>query len=57
MTVLFAIMLVKLFIGITQVDANFVQLIIQTVTGFASGSHLCAREHRHRICHHPVLRA
>ncbi|MCG2787884.1 MAG: hypothetical protein L6461_22570 [Anaerolineae bacterium] len=38
MTVLFAIMLVKLFIGITQVDANFVQLIIQTVTGFASGA-------------------
>ncbi len=38
MTVLFAIMLVKLFIGVTQADANFVQLIIQTVTGFASGA-------------------
>lgn len=38
MTVLFAIMLVKLFIGLMQVDANFVQLIIQTVTGFASGA-------------------
>lgn len=38
MTVLFAIMLVKLFIGVAQVDANFVQLIIQTVMGFASGA-------------------
>lgn len=38
MTVLFAIMLVKLFIGVAQVNANFVQLIIQTVMGFASGA-------------------
>ena len=38
MTVLFAIMLVKLFIGVAQVEANFVQLIIQTVMGFASGA-------------------
>jgi len=38
MTVLFAITLVKLFIGVAQVEPNFVQLIIQAVMGFASGA-------------------
>ncbi len=34
--VLFAISLAELFIGMGRLDANFVQLLIQAVTGFAS---------------------
>lgn len=37
-SVLLAIMLVKLFVGLGQADANFAQLFIQTLVDFAAGA-------------------